>query len=88
MEVSVRDLKEHLSRYLRAVEAGELVVITRHSRPVARLEPVGREEPAQGVARLAASPLVNWAGGKPVGSRVPITPGARTAAGLVIEDRR
>ncbi|MBI5014273.1 MAG: type II toxin-antitoxin system prevent-host-death family antitoxin [Deltaproteobacteria bacterium] len=40
MEASVRELKEHLSRYLRAVEAGEPVVITRHSRPVARLEPV------------------------------------------------
>jgi prevent-host-death family protein len=58
MEASVRELKEHLSRYLRAVESGELVVITRHFRPVARLEPVRQEGPAEGVARLAASPSV------------------------------
>jgi prevent-host-death family protein len=88
MEASVRELKEHLSQYLRAVEAGELVVITRHSRPVARLEPVREEGPEEGVARLAASPSVLWAGGKPAGCRVPLGPGDKTAADLVLEDRR
>jgi prevent-host-death family protein len=37
MEVSVRDLKNHLSEYLRRVRAGEDIVVTSHGRAVARL---------------------------------------------------
>lgn len=38
MEVSVAEAKNHLPRLLRAAEAGQPVVITRHGKPVARLE--------------------------------------------------
>ena len=38
--VSVHEAKTHLSRLLRAVEAGEEVVITRGGEPVARIEKV------------------------------------------------
>ncbi|MBI2898629.1 MAG: type II toxin-antitoxin system prevent-host-death family antitoxin [Planctomycetes bacterium] len=34
---NVRDLKAHLARYLRLVEAGDSVAVTRHGRPVARI---------------------------------------------------
>ena len=37
MEVSVRELRDHLSEYLRRVEAGEAFVVTSHGRAVARL---------------------------------------------------
>lgn len=40
MNASVYDLKTHLSRYLVAAEAGEVVVITRHNRPIAQLQAV------------------------------------------------
>ena len=36
-EVNVAMLKQHLSHYLRLVEAGQEVVVTSHRRPVARL---------------------------------------------------
>jgi prevent-host-death family protein len=38
--VSVRELQQHLKRVIARVERGRSVEITRHRRPVARLEPV------------------------------------------------
>lgn len=38
--VSVRDLRQHLSRYLRRVAAGERLVVTERRRPVAMLGPL------------------------------------------------
>ncbi len=38
--VSVREAREHISQLLASVERGEEVVISRHGKPVARLEPV------------------------------------------------
>ncbi|MCA9737676.1 MAG: type II toxin-antitoxin system prevent-host-death family antitoxin [Gemmatimonadota bacterium] len=40
MTVSVSHLKAHLSEILRAVQAGEEVVVTDRGRPVARLAPL------------------------------------------------
>jgi prevent-host-death family protein len=40
--IGVRELKDHLSRYLSAVSAGAEVIVTDHGRPVARLVPVDR----------------------------------------------
>lgn len=42
MEVSVRDLKDHLSEYLRRVQGGERLVVTDRKRPIAELAPVAR----------------------------------------------
>ncbi len=42
--VSVRDLRQHLSRYLRRVEKGERLVVTERRRPVAMLAPLPEEE--------------------------------------------
>ena len=39
MDISVRDFKDHLSEYLRRVQAGESIVVTSHGRAVARLVP-------------------------------------------------
>jgi prevent-host-death family protein len=41
--VSVRDLRQHLSRYLRRVEQGEHLVVTERRRPVAMLGPLPEE---------------------------------------------
>jgi prevent-host-death family protein len=42
MEVSVRDLKDRLSEYLRRVENGERLVVTDRRRPIAEIGPVKR----------------------------------------------
>lgn len=38
--VSVRELRQHLSRYLRRVEKGEHLLVTERRRPVAMLGPL------------------------------------------------
>jgi len=45
----VRELRQNLSVYLRRVKAGEQLEVTERGRPVARLEPIGADEP---LARL------------------------------------
>jgi prevent-host-death family protein len=40
MDVSTAEAKNRLPELIRAVEEGEVVVITRHGRPVAQLGPV------------------------------------------------
>jgi prevent-host-death family protein len=39
-QVGVYDAKTHLPRLLEEVEGGEIITITRHGKPVARLVPV------------------------------------------------
>jgi prevent-host-death family protein len=41
--ISLREANQHLSRYVRSVEQGHEVVITRRGRPVARLVAVDEE---------------------------------------------
>jgi len=50
MDVSTAHAKNHLPELIRIVEAGELVVITRHGRPVAQLgpPPAERRKPVLG----------------------------------------
>jgi len=82
--VSIRELKDHLSSYVRRIRAGEEVVLTCRRRPVARMLPV--QEPDR--ARPSTFPLVNWNGEHPLGgSRRPRVRGA-TAAEMVLEERR
>ena len=39
MDVSIAEAKNRLSEMIRAVEAGESVIITRHGKPVAQISP-------------------------------------------------
>lgn len=52
MDVSVRELKNHLSSYLRRTQAGEALNITSRGRPVGRLLP---PRPAAGLSALEAA---------------------------------
>jgi len=51
MHTSVRELKDHLSDYLRRVQQGEEIVVTSHSRPVAKLVPLSAAERETGLTR-------------------------------------
>ena len=44
--VKIAELKDKLSEHLRAVEAGEEVIVTDRNRPIARIVPVQPVEPA------------------------------------------
>ncbi len=41
--VSLREANQHLSRYVKAVEQGTEILITRRGKPVARLTPIAKE---------------------------------------------
>ena len=64
--VGIRDLRDHLSAYLERVKAGEVITVTDHGRPVARLV---RDDPASarllelaaaGRVTLATKPFPRW----------------------------
>lgn len=42
-QISLREANQHLSRYIKTVERGEELIITRRGKPVARLVPVTSE---------------------------------------------
>jgi prevent-host-death family protein len=52
--VSLREVNQHLTRYVKAAEAGERIVITRRGKPVAVLSPAPRQEQALDATREAA----------------------------------
>jgi prevent-host-death family protein len=93
MEVSIREMKNRLSKYLKLVQAGKDVVITDRGRPVARLtlvQPAAKETEAEYIRRINALPWVRPGnGGKVKGAKNPIhlKPGDKTAAEMVLEDR-
>jgi antitoxin (DNA-binding transcriptional repressor) of toxin-antitoxin stability system len=88
----IRQLKDHLSRYIRRIEAGERIAVTAHGRVVAELVPPGDTLKAQhrspydelvatGVIRPAVEsgdPLAEW-------PDIRLPPG--TAAELIDSDR-
>ena len=51
MEVGVRELKQHLSRYLDNVEKGQVITVTERGRPKALLMPLpgGGDRLAEGI---------------------------------------
>ncbi len=91
-KVGSRELKNRLGRYLRAVRAGQSLIITDRGKPVAKLTPPSDAQPeenelqarlkeleAQGLIRLAQKPLGKF---RPVKSR------GKPASQMIIEDRR
>jgi prevent-host-death family protein len=93
MTVSVREFKSRLSEYLRRVEEGEELTITRLGRPVGRLVPTGplREREMTAVERLDRLPWIRpGRGGRPRGSRQPMPwkAGEKTLSEILLENRR
>lgn len=89
--VSISQLKNQLSAYLKKVEAGQTVVVTDRNKPVARLEPIaaaGRE--SDRIAMLLQQGLVSMPKAPPLSieeirKRRPVAPGARLLEALLEE---
>ncbi len=93
--VSVRELKNRLSHYLRIVEQGESILITARGKPVARLLPAypGKEqflppELEERLWELVARGVIAWSG---LPFRMPepvaVNRGPQLVSDLVVEDR-
>lgn len=79
MEISVRELKNHLSKYLRRAQAGEEIVVTSHGKAVATLAGVVKQGTAEESVEETARRLerMHWIipakkRGKPKGSDRPV----------------
>jgi prevent-host-death family protein len=94
MEVSIREMKNNLSKYLKRAQAGEEVIITDRGRPVARLVAAASQQDMtveDAIARLRSSSLIRpGLGGKLRGAKRPIAAkrGEKSLAELLLEDRR
>jgi prevent-host-death family protein len=85
--VSVRELRQNLSRYLRRVEAGETLEVVSRGRPVARLSPL--PERADVVTRLIADGRAIPASGDMLALGPPLrTATKRSPSGALREQRR
>ena len=87
LSVGVRELKIHLSKYLREVKLGNTIVITDHGKPVGRITPATTTV-AERIEAMRQAGIITWSGEK-----LSLTPptvsvvGTRTVADLLIEDR-
>ena len=81
-------MKARLSRYLREVKAGAIVVITERGKPVGRILPIESSSEQQ-ITRLMEAGLLRWSGRtiSPRVSRVRLK-GTRFVSDLLLEDRQ
>lgn len=89
MDVSVRELKSGLSRYLRQVQGGETILVTSRGKPVAHLVPVRSTTHVS--EKIKSIPGIDaGSGGKPRGASQParVKPGQKSLSDIVLEERR
>lgn len=80
-------MKVHLSDYLRQVEAGQSVIITRHGKPIGRIVPLTPSTEAR-LEALGQAGLIAWNKQKlQVLAPVAHARGRRMVADLLLEDR-
>jgi prevent-host-death family protein len=87
MRIAMHELKAGLSRYVAQARAGEVIEVTSHDRPVARLTGIASAD-APGIARLLARGAAQWRGGRPaLAPAVPLGSDGKSVAEIVLEDR-
>ncbi len=87
MRVSVRELKDHLSKYLHSAQMGESIIVTSHHVPLARIVPISQSR-NKDLQTLLQMEGVSWNGKKPTGNKNPSKVAGSLASDYVIEDRR
>lgn len=86
--VGVRELKAHLSAYLKRVQAGERVTVTDRGRAIAALVPAEPVPTLEWAHAAVAKGQARWIGGKPTGLKKRIRTRGTVTSRMVIEDRR
>ncbi len=92
IDVSIRELKTHLTQYLRELEFGQQITVTRRGKPIAVLSPLC-ETDGQRLDRklleLEARGVLRRGIGKPKGlhPRLKLSGEGPTISEMIIEDR-
>jgi antitoxin (DNA-binding transcriptional repressor) of toxin-antitoxin stability system len=83
--VGIRELKAHLSHYVRRARQGERVIVTDRGREVAELRAITPAHP--GLKELIDAGVVKWSGGKPTEFPRPIEIRGKPISDTVLELR-
>lgn len=83
--IGVRELRQHASRHLARVKAGEIVEVTERGRPVARLVPIAHDE---GWEALVASGEVAHATTSLADLPAPLPAASAPSVGVALVDLR
>jgi len=85
--VGIRELKIHLSEYLRKVKNGEPIAVSEHGKEIALITPSGTVAGRSGLWKLLREGSVEWNGGRPQGLRPLMSLTGRPLSQTVIKDR-
>ena len=88
VSVGVRELKAHLSHYLKKVKSGEKIIVTDRKEMVAVISPLGKETDEDKILALIQRGAAYWSGGKPVGIPSRITSKGKKVSDAILEERR
>jgi prevent-host-death family protein len=89
-QVSVRDLKTHLSEWLGRVQGGEVVEVTSHRKPIAWLTAIKQPDStaANPLQKAIDAGIISWNGQKPVfPPPVKLRGEGKLVSEIVMEDR-
>jgi prevent-host-death family protein len=87
MRIAIRELKSTLSRVLARAQAGELIEVTSHHKPIARI--TGIPQPSEsGWRGLMAAGTLSWNGGKPnLAPPASLAQGELPISQIILEER-
>lgn len=87
MQIPIRELKATLSRVMARAQAGEVIEVTSHRKPIARIVGV----PAKAESRLKSLVLngaISLSGAKPLlPAPLALKPAAKRVSEIILEDR-
>lgn len=86
--VGIRELRDHLSRYLKRVKAGEQVTVKERGRAIAQLVPMEPGAEHDALKALLQEGVARWAGGKPQGAAHPPHVRGRPVAEFKVQGSR
>jgi len=88
MSIAVRELKAGLSRVLLRAQAGEVIEVTSHNRPIGRIVGIPAQARDGGLRGLIAAGALSWSGSKPcLAPPLDLTDGVKPVGRMVLEDR-
>jgi prevent-host-death family protein len=88
VSVGIRELKNRLCHYLDLVKAGEKLAVTDRGRVIAYILPSEKSQDFEELARLVREEQAVWKGGKPKGSKEPVTVKGKPVSEIILEERR
>jgi prevent-host-death family protein len=88
MLIAVHALKSNLSRILAQAQAGEVIEVTSHKKPIARIVGIPARVD-EGLNGLISNGTLSWRGGKPkLAPPVVIDASGPSVSQIILDDRR